>query len=171
MSDIHTDEWFVQLLTSHQNGLFAYLVALLGDLHEASNVLQETNLVLWRKAGEFADETDFVAWSRKVAYFQVLAYLRDRKRDRHLFDEELLAQLSCRVEPADEDARRLALRSCLAELPDVQRQMIAERYAVGGSVQEMARRAGKSEAAIKMALLRIRQSLLRCISGRLAVQS
>jgi len=124
MSDLRASEQFVRLLTIHQNGLFAYLVAFLGDLHEASDVLQETNLVLWRKAGEFVEDTDFTAWSRKIAYFQVPAYVRDRKRDRHLFDGDLLAQLSGRLETADEDARRLALRSCLAELPDDQGQSL-----------------------------------------------
>jgi RNA polymerase sigma-70 factor (ECF subfamily) len=162
-------ERFVQLLTERQNSLFAYLVALLGDLHAAHDVLQETNLVLWRKADEFVPGTDFDAWARAIAYYQVLAYLRDRKRDRHLFDEQLLGQLAARQQaPADEDERRLALRDCLARLPDEQRRLIAERYGPGSSVKEIARRVGKSEGAIKMMLVRIRQSLLHCISAKLA---
>src|SRR5439155_15358209 len=85
---------FVQLLTDHQRGLFAYVVSLLGDINESQNVLQETNMVLWKRSADFLEGTDFRAWARKIAYYQALAYLRLKKRDRHVFDAELLHQLS-----------------------------------------------------------------------------
>jgi RNA polymerase sigma-70 factor (ECF subfamily) len=46
---------------------------LLGDLNEAQNVLQETNMVLWRRSADFADGTGVAAWARKVADYQALA--------------------------------------------------------------------------------------------------
>jgi RNA polymerase sigma-70 factor (ECF subfamily) len=58
MSDDRTEE-FIRWLTGHQSGLFSYLVALLGDVHEARNVLQETNLVLWRRSANFAEGDRF----------------------------------------------------------------------------------------------------------------
>jgi RNA polymerase sigma-70 factor (ECF subfamily) len=164
-------EQFVQRLTDHQRGLFAYVVTLLGDVHESRNVLQETNLVLWRRSAEFAEGTDFEGWARKIAHYQVLAYLRDKKRDRHLFDAELLKQIARFPEPDEDDAdeaRRLALRQCLTELPENLRMMISLRYSPGGSVKELARRLEKSEGAIKMAMSRVRQFLLQCIERRLA---
>jgi RNA polymerase sigma-70 factor (ECF subfamily) len=160
---------FVQLLTDHQRGLFAYVVSLLGDLNEAQNVLQETNLVLWRRSAEFVEGTSFVAWARKVAYYQVLAHLRLRKRDRHIFDPALLEQLTDRFSAVEEDdRRRLALRHCLAELPDKLRAMIALRYGPGGSLKILSLQMGKSEGAIKMALLRIREQLVGCMERKLA---
>ncbi len=103
------NERFIRSLTDHQSGLFVYLVSLLGDVHEARNILQETNLVLWRRSSEFADGTDFGAWSRTIAHYQLLAYLRDKKRDRHVFDVELLSQLAERTRPqADSESRRIA---------------------------------------------------------------
>ena len=41
---------FVQLLTSNQSRLYAYVLSLLGDRTQAEDVMQETNAVLWRKA-------------------------------------------------------------------------------------------------------------------------
>ena len=92
-SDESRDE-FVRLLTGEQTSLFAYIATLLGDVNDASNVLQQTNMVLWKKADEFAPGTSFHAWARKVAYFQTLAYIRDKKRDKLVFDEELVLQLA-----------------------------------------------------------------------------
>jgi RNA polymerase sigma-70 factor (ECF subfamily) len=170
MARDHLSERFIRALTDHQNGLFAYIVTLLGDLHEAHNVLQETNMVLWRRLDEFAGVNDFGAWSRAVAHYQVLAHYRNRKRDRHLFDEQLLRQIAEPPATAeDEEVRRVALRHCLASLPDDLRRLVGERYSPGGSVKAIAQRLGKSEGSLKMALLRTRQALMRCIQSRLAM--
>jgi RNA polymerase sigma-70 factor (ECF subfamily) len=47
------DEQFVRLLTTHQSRLAGFIFALMASGDGAQDVLQETNLVLWRKAGEF----------------------------------------------------------------------------------------------------------------------
>ena len=46
-------EQFVERLGSCQDRLFAYILMLLSNRDAALDVLQETNLVLWRKAAEF----------------------------------------------------------------------------------------------------------------------
>jgi RNA polymerase sigma-70 factor (ECF subfamily) len=164
-------EQFIQLLTGQQRGLFSYLVAVLGDVHESHNVLQETNLVLWRRSAEFVEGTDFAAWSRKVAHYKVLSYLRDKKRDRHLFDARLLSQLS--EQPwgeEDDDERRVALRECLAALPDRLREVVSLRYGPGGSLRALVDRLGKSEGSVKMTLMRIRGQLMRCVEQKLATE-
>lgn len=162
------DKEFVYQLTDWQNRLFGYLVTLLGNVHAAHDVLQETNLVLWRKIGEFESGTDFGAWARKCAYFQALAFLRDRRRDQHLFDDDLLQQLAEEENSTtDEDERELALRSCLAQLPDRQRELISQRYREGNSIKQLAQNFGKKESALKMNLMRIRQALLTCIESKL----
>jgi RNA polymerase sigma-70 factor (ECF subfamily) len=164
-------ERFIRLMTGHQNGLFTYLASLLGSLNDAQDVLQETNLVLWRRSDDFVEGTDFGAWARTIAHYQILAYVRDKKRDRHVFDVQLLQQLAQRPQPGgDDEGRRLALRRCLAELPDDQRWLIGQRYSPGGSIKGIAQQLGKSEGAIKMTLSRIRQNLMHCIRGKLAAE-
>jgi RNA polymerase sigma-70 factor, ECF subfamily len=170
-TDVQTEQ-FIRCLTDHQSRLLAYLVALLGDLHEARNVLQDTNLELWRKSEDFVEGTDFAAWSRKVAHFKVLAHLRDKRRDRLLFDEALLQQIAERPQPTDDDdSLHVALRHCLAALPDRVRLLISQRYSSGQSIRELARVVGKSEAAVKVSLSRIRKHLMHCIERRMAADS
>jgi RNA polymerase sigma-70 factor (ECF subfamily) len=163
------DQEFVYQLTDWQNRLFGYLVTLLSNTHDARDVLQETNLVLWRKMGDFQTGTDFGAWARKCAYYQALAFLRDRKRDRHLFDDDVLALLANDDTGSahDDNERRLALRDCLACLPDRHRHLIDLRYREEIPIRQLAADHGKKESSMKMIMMRIREKLHLCIESKL----
>lgn len=167
-------ELFVQLLTEEQTRLLHYIGMLLGDPHAAKNVLQETNLVLWRKASDFTHGTNFTAWSRKVAFWQVQAYVRDRRRDRHVFSDELIAQLANQqaavaAEGAETDMR-IALRHCLGHLSKSNLELIRERYEADMPIALLADKTGKTQSAIKVGLMRLRRSLLKCIERELGGQ-
>jgi RNA polymerase sigma-70 factor, ECF subfamily len=158
---------FAFQLTEWQERLLSYLVTLLGDLNDARDVLQETNLVLCRKMDEYANVRDFGAWARKHAYFQALAFLRDRKRDRNLFDDKLLALIAEENEDTPDEDLRLALRDCLSQLTDRQRRTIGRRYQENIPVRQLAADAGQKESAMKMGLMRIREALRVCIESKL----
>lgn len=163
------DKEFVYQLTDWQNRLFGYLVTLLNNTHDARDVLQETNLVLWQKVGDFKVGTDFGAWARKCAYYQALAFLRDRKRDRHVFDDDVLAMMASEDAGSahDDDERRLALRNCLSCLSDQHRRLIDQRYSEETPFQKLAAIHGKKESALKMVIMRIREVLRQCIESKL----
>ena len=161
---------FVSQLTKWQGNLLGYLVSLLGDLHDARDVLQATNLALWEKRAEFIAGAEFGPWARKFAYFEALALIRDRKRDKHVFDEDLVEQLAQdTVELGDEDERQLALRDCLTQLKEDQRLLIQQRYRQGGSIRQVMQKSGKKESAVKVSLMRLRKALLLCIESKLEV--
>jgi RNA polymerase sigma-70 factor (ECF subfamily) len=168
----HSDQFseqFVQLLTAEQLNLHRYIVTLLGDHDAASNVLQETNLVLWRKISDFQEGTSFSAWSRRIAYWQTLAYIRDRKRDRHVFSEQLVSQLAARAaNQAELTETRVALRHCLSELSAKNLELIKQRYGENLTIRALADRVGKQPTAVKVGLLRIRRTLMRCIEKQIA---
>lgn len=165
------DEQFVQLLTAIQLKLLNYIAMLLGDPHAAANVLQETNLVLWRKAKEFQCGSNFSAWAHQVAYWQVQAYVRDRRRDRHVFDESLIEQLAKHEPEADLGIDvRLALRHCLSQVSPRNLNLLRKRYEGGQSIATMADQLGKTPSAIKVGLMRLRKALMGCIQRKLADQ-
>lgn len=163
-------EQFVQLLTAHQGILFSYIRSLLPDSVVVQDVLQETNLVLWRRAEEFKAGTNFVAWACKVAYFQVLAFYRDNKRESMIFNVELVSMLAQQNEEKLADSHDLPqiLSGCLNKLPEQSRRLIQERYAPGGSVQSIAEKQGRSIGAVSQMLYRIRQLLQECVQKSLA---
>lgn len=161
---------FVQMLTDAQPLLFSYISMLLGGVQEAGNVLQETNLVLWKKAAEYSAGTSFMAWAREIAYFKALSHIRDQKRSRLILDQARIEGVLA-SEPTwqDHDDRRLALRHCLTTLSDEQIQLLRMRYTSETPVNEIAMQTGKSEGAVKMALRRIRIALMECIQRQLGV--
>ena len=164
---------FVHQLTESQSSLRAYLLAALGNYDDASEVLQRTNLVLWRNARKFRPEAEFMPWAVTLARFEVMSFYRDRSRDRHVFTEELalLMLQSAETEKVDLVDRQAALRQCIAQLPQTSREMVAMRYESRTSIAAMATRMERTENAIKSALVRIRKALAECITKRMEVDS
>jgi len=162
-------EEFIELLTGAQSPVFGYIMSLCHDHARAKDVLQETNLTLWRKAEDFEAGTNFTAWACRTAYFHVLNQRRKLSREQLVFDEEVLDYLAERQEERADgaDVRLAALRQCVAGLPENQRELVEERYQPGASVQEIARAKGKTEGAISQSLLRIRTALQSCVEKRL----
>lgn len=159
---------FVQLLTSAQPGLFSYLVMLLGDVHDANNVLQETNMKLWTKADVFQPGTNFRAWAREVAYHCALSFSRDRKRERLVVDFNLVENIVSQTDSEEVDPRRIALRHCLSSLDDRKLELLRQRYRDETPIATIAEDQHKTEAAIKMSLRRVRMTLMKCIETRMA---
>ena len=164
---------YIQQLVTLQTRLYAYILTLLADAEAAEDVLQETNLILYRKAADFTEGTNFDAWAFRTARNQCLAYWTLRGRDRLILDDQILYQSASAVETSqvELDRRREALRDCLQRLPDHQRELVQARYEAGGSVIGIAKTQGSTESAISQALYRIRAALSRCIQARLSQES
>ena len=163
---------FVGHLGRCQRRLYAFIYALVHRAADAEDILQECNLVLWRKASEFQPGSDFMAWAGHIAQFQVRAFRKKQARTREHFDDALIAQLADEAQQRLEqfDHRQQALLECLRYLRPEQRTLVARRYEPGGSVNEIARNSGRSPKAVSEALRRIREILMRCIERRSALE-
>jgi RNA polymerase sigma-70 factor (ECF subfamily) len=157
---------FVRVMTEHQGRLFAYILSLLGDPDAANDVLQETNVVLWRDSKEFRPGTNFKAWSFRIAHFQVMAWRQRQIRDRLVFEDDMLEVLAFAARDADEtfDARQKLLTGCLEKLAPPHREMVRRRYAEGTDLRSIASERGMTANAVMQALFRIRQSLMSCVA-------
>jgi len=166
-------ENLVALITRHQAALHSYILSLLPNASKADDVLQETNLVLWRKAAEYDQEKPFMPWACSIAFFQVKAARRDAGRDRHVFDPELLELLAAEDDSDPESTHALdhALRDCLAQLPADKRELILHRYEADSTVHQMARSRNLTPGALSAQLHRIRQMLESCVEGKLSQTS
>lgn len=166
-------ESYVQQLVALQTRLYAYILTLLADPAAAEDVLQETNLVLYCKSGEFTEGTSFEAWAFRTARNQCLAFWTLRGRDRLVLDDQALYGSVSPIESSQLalDRRREALSECLQKLPAHQRELVEARYAADGSVSRIAKSWGRTESAISQSLYRIRAALSRCIRGRLSEES
>lgn len=167
-ADDPSHEHLVGQLTRHQKVVFRYILSLVPDPAAAEDILQETNLALWRKAADFDETRPFLPWACRFALHQVRAWRRDRARDRHVFDDDVLDLLAAEgLREGEPPALEHGLRDCLARLPERQRQLILARYQPGASVEQLARERNTNANALSQTLHRIRRSLADCIERHL----
>ena len=88
-SEISGLDVFIQEIIKSQSRVRAYILAALGNHADADDVLQRTNLVLWKKAKEFRPGAEFVPWALGIARYEVLSFLRSRRRERHVFSADV----------------------------------------------------------------------------------
>lgn len=163
---------FLELYSSHYPRLQFYVTALLPTANDASDVLQETSMVLWRKFDSFEIGTNFFAWACKIARFQVMKYRERQGRAARLFDASLLEKLV--VEACDERMVQgvplQALENCLGKLAEGDRTLIRQRYQPNTTVQQLASDIGRSANSVSKSLGRIRRVLLECVDRTLALE-
>ncbi|MBI1368433.1 MAG: sigma-70 family RNA polymerase sigma factor [Planctomycetes bacterium] len=161
---------FIKLLTDAQSMLYAYIASLVGSSELANEVLQNTNLVLWSKAEEFAMGTRFASWALGIAHFEVLTARKKLARDRHVFSPALidkLAEESGTTAQASGERQR-ALEQCLAKLPAAQRKIVQSHYADQQTANDIARAMGRKAPAVRQMLHRIRLALTECVDRELS---
>lgn len=159
-----SDQYFLAV-TAIQNRLHAFILSLLADPVAAQDVLQETNLVLIRKADDFQSDASFESWAYNIARFQVLAHLRDRKRDRLVLHEAFAEKLAPVAEVMAEQTERWIqiLGGCVERLSDDHKTLLHKRYGRETSIATLAEDSGKTTSAMKQMLYRIRKLLAACV--------
>ena len=163
-------ERVAQGIAAAQRPLYAYACMLLGSARDASDVLQESNLVLWRKAAEYDPARPFLAWAYGVVYRQTLAHREKQSRDRHVFNAAVLEKISGALAKRNDDLDlwTQALEACVQKLPTRHRAMIRLRYEEQLTLIAIAQKQSCSENAVKAVLYRIRTGLAQCIKYVLA---
>ena len=158
-------------LISSQFSLFAYICALVGDAHDAQDVLQETNLKMFPQLASYDVTRPFLPWAKSIAYYQVLSYRTRRSRERLVLAEDSFFDLvAADAETAFDDVGddMAHLERCLRKLKVFVRELIESRYVQGLTVNELARERHCSANAVSLLLFKARRSLCRCIQeGRL----
>ena len=167
------DDRFIRAFTESQSALRGFCAASIGNQEDARDVFQKVCLVLWKKVGDWDPDTPFLKWAFAVARFEVLAYVRDKSRDRLVFDEDVVLAMTNTTErlAGKQIDRRDALEKCLAKLRPDHREALTAHYAKGYNFQEIAEQQNRGLSAVKVMMMRSRQSLGKCIENQLAIQS
>lgn len=160
---------FGKELTRIQRPLYLYIVSLVGNAVEASDLLQETNCLIWEKAEEFQPGSNLTAWAYSIARFKVLEWRRGQDRRRVLPGEAVLEMLAERAAARDDGAaeRLAALEHCLGRLGEADRGLILARYE-GADLEQLAAARGRTANALYQSLFRIRRLLRDCVQRQIA---
>jgi len=163
-------EEFLRLLGAHERDLFTYVYALSPSWQDAQEVMQRVRIRLWQQFDQFDNTKSFSPWARAIAYYQILTYRREQSRQREVFNESLLEQISEKFEGFSRgtDERREALLGCLDKLGTRNRDLV---YAYYGShrqaTEEIASELSMTPSALRQAIYRIRKSLADCAQNYL----
>ena len=162
-SDLDREE-FARLFSRNARRIYGFIMTLVFNHHDAEEVFQNTNVVLWNKFADFQPGSNFFAWASRIAYYEVLSLMKQQRRSRTFSDEALELLASEAVALSDQSTERYeALEECLARLDPPDRQLLQERYYFQRAPKQIAASQSKSVHAIYRALSRIHNVLLNCV--------
>ena len=165
-----SDEFILEL-TQCQQRLYGYIYRRVANRDQAMEVLQQTNLVLCRKADDFEPGTNFNAWAATVAHYQILSYRKTLARDRLVFTDDVFHVVDEREDFAEERADQMRiLRTCYGKLSEENQTFMNLRYKDGFSVKQISAKIGKQAGAVRVQLHRLRLSLKECVQRQLKEQ-
>ena len=161
-----------RLLMQHEGEIRAFIGSMLRDKALCDDVFQEVALALWEQADRYDASRPFGPWARGIAARKVLERRRRDRRFPLAFSPETIEAVAQGFARTESGARREvdALAECFKRLPESARSLLALRYEGDLSAGEIARRTGRTLAAIYQALSRARAALDECIRRRLAAE-
>jgi RNA polymerase sigma-70 factor, ECF subfamily len=174
-----SDDAFCRLVRIHQGRVRTFLIRYVHRPDLVDDLAQEVFLTAYHSLRTFKKDAPLGVWLLGIARHQALRHLRDEGRRRARESGRLQAILA--AFQADEAERGVAdetaferemaaLQDCLKDLPGESSQIVTEHYFQGRSLVSLAGAMGRKEGTLRVALLRIRASLRRCVQGKLSVE-
>ena len=156
---------FVRLWTQYHRDIERYVYSMIPRSADAAEVVQVVSVKLWEKWEKYDHERPFIPWAMRFAYLEILKWRQRLAREKLVFSDELLEQLSSTHEELNPlmEMRRKILGQCLEKLKEEDRELVRLRYGRHGAIKEEAERTGKKMHKLYYALERIRAQLLNCI--------
>jgi len=166
------DKQFVQLLLRNQRRIYGFILTLVANATEADDLYQEACIKLWELSDRYDPERDFVPWACAIAYNVVRNHRHKRRRDRHVFSDEFLADAAAAHEQESEwlEARRLALIDCMDKLPAEARKAVDLVYNGTHTMQQVAEMLGRPREGFYKQVQRIRRDLFNCVTSSLGAE-
>ena len=157
------------MLEAMQPRLYGFILKRLADRDQTLEVLQRTNLVIWQKATDYRPGTSFEAWTFTIARFQLMAWRKNKSRNRLVFSDTVYEQIDRKTEQSEvvDDARVDVLKDCVKQLNVDESKLLEQRYREDLPLATIASTMNMSIDAIGMRLSRIRKKLGQCIQQKL----
>jgi RNA polymerase sigma-70 factor (ECF subfamily) len=158
---------FLSLFLRSEREIFRYVAALVPNVADAEDIVQQTALALWEKFDSYDPNQPFTPWACRFALNKTRQWLERRQRWQALLESGLAEELAQRREELlpEIEARLKHLEGCLNKLPAEQRSIVEGYYYRRESVEKLAQETGRTVAAAYKTLQRIRHTLQTCIEN------
>ena len=159
---------FLSLFLRSEREIFRYVAALVPSVIDAEDIVQQTAISLWEKFDAYDPNQPFTPWACRFALNKTRQWIERRQRWQALLDHGLGEELEQRRQEMlpDFEMRLNHLEGCLGKLPEEQRSLVEGYYYERTSVEKLAQRFGRSEAATYKMLQRIRHALQVCVEAQ-----
>ncbi len=160
---------FLRVFLASEREILRYVVALVPNIADAQEIVQQTAVVLWEKFDEYDRSRPFAPWACRFALNIARQWMARRQRWKALLEGGLAEELALRREQlrSEFDARLVHLDRCLQKLPEDQRSLVDGYYFRQLDVDAAAQQAQRTASAVYKALQRIRRQLRKCIERSL----
>jgi len=157
---VTTSEAFDELYAATRDRLATQLTALVGDLSEAQDLVQEAFVRAWIRWNIVGAYDDPEGWVRRVAYnLGVSRWRRSRRLVLHPVPEETLSATPTPGADSDALGSIEGVLLALQELPPTERRNLVLHHVCGLSVEEVAAEVGSPIGTVKSSLSRGRRHL------------
>jgi RNA polymerase sigma factor (sigma-70 family) len=166
---------FAALVKRHQAAVRGFLSRYLRGRDAIDDLAQEVFVGALRGLGAYRGDASLRLWLLAIARRVAATHLREevRRRARAATELELAVlrwhadELEAGVASIADERELAALEACVRGLSRDNAELVSAYYFKGASTAEIARRNGRGEGAVRMALLRVRQALRACVEQRI----
>lgn len=159
---------FAAFYREMERPVYKFITSKLNDPHEASDILHEVFMDIWRSAGKFEGRSAVKTWVFGIAYRKTMDHFRKHGRvsvtdEMPEIEDDSADALSCLA--AAEEATHV--RHCLGQLSTEHKMAIQLAFYEDMSYGQIAEAAGTPEGTIKTRIYHAKKLLMHCLSGRL----
>ncbi|MEM7743304.1 MAG: sigma-70 family RNA polymerase sigma factor [Pseudomonadota bacterium] len=153
------------LYQRHSEAVLRFVRSRLRDQFEASDVVHNTMLDVWRGAGRFEGRSSVRSWILSIARYKTVDHVRKQSRvelgeaDEEIPDDSPNPEAVLAVA---QDAARV--RACVEELPAHQRSAVHLAFFEEMTYGEIAAVSDVPEGTIKTRIYHAKKLLMRCLS-------
>ncbi|MCU0748308.1 MAG: sigma-70 family RNA polymerase sigma factor [Akkermansiaceae bacterium] len=164
-----SQENFLNEYTPAHRRLLGYLISILGNRHDAEDVLQRASITMWQKFDQFEPGTCFFAWASTICFYSARNFQRLACNTRLRFDDDLIALIADErvAQQNDDEPRREALTTCMASLSESNRALLTAVYLDNADIRELACQAGRAPQTFYNRLNTLRRQLAHCVDEKL----
>jgi RNA polymerase sigma-70 factor (ECF subfamily) len=158
---------FLSLFLRSEREIFRYVAALVPNVADAEDIVQQTALSLWEKFDAYDPSQPFTPWACRFALNKTRQWIERRQRWQTLLERGLAEELAQRREELrpELELRLRHLEGCVGKLPQEQRAIVEGYYYRRDGIEKLAGDCGRTVAATYKTLQRIRQSLQQCLEN------
>jgi len=158
---------FLSLFLRSEREVFRYVAALVPNVVDAEDIVQQTALALWEKFDAYDPNQPFTPWACRFALNKTKQWIERRARWQALLANGLAEELAQRrdVLRPELETRLKRLEGCVAKLPDQQRILLEGYYFRHDCIEKLAQSSKRTVAATYKMLQRIRYALQACIEN------